>query len=161
MASGVWWPRKIAPAWRNGGQDGLRIVERQLDMFGGDAIGQRRGGVEAVDGDDGAELLPALAGDGLLGQERELAIDLGGHGIGQARIGGDENGLGPCPVLGLGDEIGGDPGGIGGAIGDDEDFGGPGDHVDADLAEDLALGGGDEGIARPTTLSTRAMAGVP
>ena len=32
-------------------------------------------------------------------------------------------------------------------VGDDEDLGRPGDHVDADAPEDPALGGGDKGVA--------------
>ena len=90
-----------------------------------------------------------------LGSRLNCRSTSSGDGIGQALFGGDENGLGPCPVLGLGDEIGGDPGGIGRAIGDDEHFGGAGDHVDADLAEDLALGGGDIGIAGADDLVDR------
>jgi hypothetical protein len=53
----------------------------------------------------------------------------------------------PPPCSALGDEIGGDPGGIGRAIGNDQHFGGARDGIDADLAEDLALGGSDIGIA--------------
>ena len=38
------------------------------------------------------------------------------------------------------------------AVGDHQDLGGPGDHVDADLAEHLALGLGDVGVARADDL---------
>ena len=50
-------------------------------------------------------------------------------------------------MLGLRQQIGGDPVGIAGVVGDDEHFRGAGDHVDADLAEHLPLGRGDIGIA--------------
>ena len=55
-------------------------------------------------------------------------------------------------MLGLGQKVSGDPVGIVVAIGDDENFRRAGDHVDADRAEDDALGGGDIGIARPDDL---------
>ena len=51
-------------------------------------------------------------------------------------------------VLGLAEQVGGDPVGIVLAVGDDEDFARPGDHVDADDAVELALGLGDLGVAR-------------
>ena len=50
-------------------------------------------------------------------------------------------------MLGLAEQIGGDPVGIVGAVGDHQDFRRPGDGIDADLAEHFALGGGDLGIA--------------
>ena len=50
-------------------------------------------------------------------------------------------------VLGLGEKIGGDPGGVVVLVGDDHHLGGSGDHVDADLAEHLALGGRHIGVA--------------
>ena len=50
-------------------------------------------------------------------------------------------------MLGLGEQVRGDPRGIVGGIGDHQDLGGAGDHVDADGAEDQPLGGGDIGVA--------------
>ena len=58
-------------------------------------------------------------------------------------------------MLGLGEEVGGDPVGIVVAVGDDQDLARAGDHVDADRAEHLALGGGDVGVARPDDLGDR------
>ena len=155
MASGVWWPRKIAPALRILRQQRLRIVDRQLDVLGGDAVGELDRLGQRGDDDDGAELVPALAGDLRARQQRELALDLVRDGIGERCVGGDEDRLRPAAVLGLRQEIGRDPGGIGGLVGDDQHFGRAGDHVDADGAEDLALGGGDIGVARPDDLVDR------
>ena len=45
-------------------------------------------------------------------------------------------------VLGLGQEIGGDPARVAGLVGEDQDLGRSGNHVDAHSAEDDALGGG-------------------
>ena len=50
-------------------------------------------------------------------------------------------------MLGLAQQIGGDPVRIVAAIGDHQNFRRPGDGVDADLAEHFALGGRDIGIA--------------
>ena len=50
-------------------------------------------------------------------------------------------------VLGLGEQIGGDPGRVVLSVGDHHHLGRPCHHVDADLAVDLALGGGDIGVA--------------
>jgi len=58
-------------------------------------------------------------------------------------------------VFGLRQQIGGDPVGIAGPIGEDQHLRGAGDHVDADFAEHDALGGGDVHIARPDDLGDR------
>ncbi len=58
-------------------------------------------------------------------------------------------------VFGLRQKIGGDPVRVAGPVGEDQDFGRPGDHVDADLAEHDALGRGDIGIARTDDLGDR------
>ena len=50
-------------------------------------------------------------------------------------------------VLGLGDQVGGDEVGPARAVGDDDHLAGPGDRVDADVAEDVLLGQRDEQIA--------------
>ena len=50
-------------------------------------------------------------------------------------------------MLGLGEEVGGDPLGVARAVGEDANLGGAGDLVDGDGAVDLALGGGDVGVA--------------
>ena len=52
-------------------------------------------------------------------------------------------------VLGLAHEVGRDQLGIRGVVGDHRDLRGAGEHVDADAAEQRALGFGDELVARP------------
>ena len=51
-------------------------------------------------------------------------------------------------VFRLRDDVGGDPFGVGFAVGNDHDFAGAGKEVDADFPEELALGFDDEGVAR-------------
>ena len=58
-------------------------------------------------------------------------------------------------MLGLRQKIGGNPVRIAIVIGDDQDFGGTGDHVDADFAEHDAFGGRHIGIARADDLGDR------
>ena len=55
-------------------------------------------------------------------------------------------------MLRLGQQVGRDPVGIGILVGDDQHLGRPGDHVDADLTEDPALGRGHVSVARPDDL---------
>ncbi len=50
-------------------------------------------------------------------------------------------------MLGLGQQIGGDPGGIDAVVGADDQLGGAGDRIDADVAEHQALGRGDVGVS--------------
>ena len=76
----------------------------------------------------------------------ELRFDFSTHRLAQARRGGDENRDGVGIVLGLGDKVGGDELRIP-AIGEDDGFGGAGEHVDGAIGADEALGGGDEAIA--------------
>ena len=52
-------------------------------------------------------------------------------------------------MLGLADEVGSNDFGIGVLVSEDQAVGGAGEHVDADAAEQDALGFGDELIARP------------
>ncbi len=66
---------------------------------------------------------------------------------GERRVVGDQDRLGGGVVLGLGEQVGGDPGRVVGGVGDDHDLGGAGQGVDADDAVEPALGGGDVGVA--------------
>ncbi len=50
-------------------------------------------------------------------------------------------------MLGLAEQVDGDPVWVRVGVGDDQHFGGTGHHVDAHAAVDLALGGGDKGVA--------------
>ena len=61
--------------------------------------------------------------------------------------GGEERGEAAEAVLCLGEEIGGDPVGIGGVVGKDEDFTGAGEKIEGDASEELAFGFDDPGAA--------------
>ncbi len=77
----------------------------------------------------------------------QLPFDGCFYRLGELGVIGGEDRLCARIVLGLRQEIGGDPIRIVVLVGDHQHFRGAGDHVDADGAEDLALGGGNIGIA--------------
>jgi hypothetical protein len=81
------------------------------------------------------------------GQGGKLAFHLNQHRFGKGAVGGDQADTGAHVVLGLGQKIGRDHLGVAGLVGEDVDLGGAGKLVDADGAEDLALGLVHEGIA--------------
>ena len=58
-------------------------------------------------------------------------------------------------MLSLGEKVRRDPGGIVILVGDHHDLGGSCHHVDANMAEYLALGGGDVGVAGANHLGYR------
>ena len=105
--------------------------------------------------DHRAEIAPA--GRRRLGarQALQLALDRLFDGFAEGRVVGDQDRLRRHVMLGLGQKVGGDPVRIVAAVGDHQHFRRPGDHVDADRAEHLALGGGDIGIAGADDLGDR------
>ncbi len=137
-----------------GGQP-LGIVDRELEMLGRYAVDQRHRIGQFADGDDGAMARPALGGDGGALETGKLRIDRRCHRVGKAGIVGDEDGLRGGVMLGLREEIGGDPGRIVAAVGDHQYLGGAGDEIDADSAEDAALGRRDIGVAGTDDLVDR------
>ena len=83
------------------------------------------------------------ARESVLSWEFDGPVDLGR----EPGIVGDQDRLGARIMLGLCQQVGGDPVGVAGFVGQYQDFGRPGDHVDADLAKHQALCGRNIGIA--------------
>ena len=110
-----------------------------------------------VDQDDRAEIAPARARRSRArGSVVELALDRRLDRVGEAGVVGDQDRLRAGVVLGLRQQVGGDPVRIvAGAVGDDQHLGRTGDHVDADRAEHLPLGGRDIGVAGADDLGDR------
>ena len=131
-------------------------LHRQLDVLGA-RCGRRsaRSVAEVAHQDDAAIVAPARAGD--LGARHRLQLRIDGLRdlLGERRIVGDQHRLRGGIVLGLRQQVGGDPGRIVVPVGDHQDLRRAGDQVDADLAEHAALGGGDIGIARAGDLVDR------
>ena len=137
-----------------GGQR-LGLLGDDLEMFGRQPIDERHRVFETLGDDDGAEIAPACAGYVTARQGRELARQALFDGIGEPGAVGHEDRLRRRIMFGLGQEVGGDPVGIGRRIGEHQHFRRAGDHVDADRAEDAALGGRHIGVAGPDDLGDR------
>ncbi len=143
------------------GGERVRVTRRDLEMLGRDAVSERRRFVQRAQHDDGAEVAPALAGDGAAGKRRELARHGLGHLCAKGCIVRHEDRLCGRVVLGLGEKVRGDPFGIVFGIRDHQNFGGPRDGIDAHCAEHLSLGSSDEGLPGPTIFATGAIVCVP
>ncbi len=89
----------------------------------------------------------ALPGDPGAGSAGECLLECGGERVGKRGIRRDTPTDRVLVVLRLGDEVGGDPGGARGGVGDDEHLGRPGDHVDPHFPNDLPFRLGDPAIA--------------
>jgi hypothetical protein len=80
---------------------------------------------------------------------RDLLAQLDIDRVRQLAAGGHQQAGGQHVVLGLGDEVGRDVGGVGGVVGEDRDLGRAGLRVDADDAAQRPLSGGHVNVARP------------
>ena len=125
---------------RGGGHD--------LQVFGGQAIGELHRLVPAPHQDDRAMRGPAGGGDvrpgaGCAGRDRPPPR----HRVGEARVVGDQDGLRRLVMLGLGQQVHRDMRGLVCRIGQHHHLGRAGDAVDADPAENLALGLRHIGVA--------------
>ena len=141
------------------GENRLRRGGHDLQMFGGDAVGECGGLVPVADQDDGAMAAPALAGDRRAGQvlsASAAALATAGPKVG---VVGDEHGLRLLVMFGLGQQVEGEMRRVIFASAMISDFRGAGDGIDPDLAENLALGLGDIGIAGADDGSTGAISG--
>ena len=90
------------------------------------------------------------------GKQLKFAFDRALDRAGELLVVGDEDRLCAGVMFGLRQKIGGDPIRIAGPVGEDQNLGRSGDHVDTDLAENDALGRGDVGIARADDLGDRS-----
>src|SRR5262249_4282193 len=113
------------------------ISSSDLEMLWSKSIGKRRCLVEVFDEDDGAETPPARPGHAPARQHGELRLNRGGHGSAEACVVGDEDRLRGSVVLGLSEEVGGNPRWVVVLVGNNDDLGRPGDHFDTYLAEHL------------------------
>lgn len=106
------------------------LAAHELEVFGGEEVADSCG-VGEVGGEDGEAVGEGLSG-GFGGWEcGELGFELELDGGDDGLIEGDEDGGSIGVVLGLGEEVGGDGCGGGGGVGDEDEFGGAGEHIDA------------------------------
>ena len=138
-------------------EDGAGVVDafgQGVGVFGGyfkvlrrQPVDERQRIGKRVDDDHGAMVAPARSSGLGPGQRLQMTVDGVQDVVGEVPVVGDQDGLGGGVVLGLAEQIGGDPVGVVEAVGEDQDFRRPGDHINADGAEDLALGGGHIDVA--------------
>ncbi len=135
----------------------LGVVERQLEMLGRDPVDQRRrlapNRATRMIAPCASQLARAIS---RARQAGEVALDRGfATAAAKSASSVIEDRLRRVVVLGLRQQIGGDPCRVVVPVGDDQDFRWAGDHVDADPAEDPPLGRRDIGVARPDDLVDR------
>ena len=151
-AAGVVAERLRAPVAEENASGGVDAIEQaardagQSEMLGRKKIDEANGVREIARDKHRAAFGKRAAREIRRRQRGELAIDFGGDFAAKARRGGNENRDGVGIVLGLSDQIGGDELRIA-ALGEDDRFGGAGEHVDGAIGADQPLGGGDEAIA--------------
>ena len=112
--------------------DSIGILGLNLKVFGGVGVGRVDGLVKTVGQHDGRlgagqRRVDAL---GVLGT-RHAVLEVLLHLVGNLGGVGEQHGTGELIMLGLADEVGGQQARVGGFIGDDADFSGAGDRVDA------------------------------
>ena len=126
----------------------VRVAGLDLQVLRGDVVGD----LDAL-GDVGAlygkALLQGRQGGAAVGFGKgvDLLVDLGVDVLDEFRTGAQQDGTSDHVVLGLGDEIGSDNGRVGGVVAYHQDLGRSGEHVDAALAADDALGGRDPHVS--------------
>jgi hypothetical protein len=128
-------------------QEPAGVFRQHLDMLVGRLVGLGDRLFEVVDQQDLATIAPRDARHLGGRQHGKLALDLGRQGFGQPAAGGDQHGGRGRPVLGLAQKVGRDHLRVRAVVGDHQDLGRAGQKVDADPAEQLALGLGDIGVA--------------
>ncbi len=138
----------VAHLW----QHCLGLGQGELQVLRGDAIDQLHRLVTVAAVNQGPAAGQRLAHDRLALQGRQQACNGRLDPIQVGFVPAHQQRLGVLVVLGLGEQVHGQPVGIGAAVGDHQDLRGPGNHVDAYLAEHRPLGGGHVDVARPHDL---------
>ena len=128
-------------------QPALRVSDRQLQVLRRNAVGNHHGFIHVGHLDQCATALQRGADDLGTLHGRQQAVDAGLDGVEEGGIRADQDRLGIFVVLGLGEQVHGDPVRIGLAIAHHQDFRRAGNHVDAALTEHMALGGGHIDVA--------------
>ena len=127
------------------GQLLIGVGGRDVQMLGSQQIGIA-GGFDFIAGENQRAVVEqTLTGEIAAREFAQLADERIADGFDQWRVPGDED-AGTGAVFGLRDQVAGDERGVGGFVGEYDDFTGAGDAVDVDFAEDVTLGEGHEQI---------------
>ena len=132
------------------GRQGLGILHQQLQVFGGEAVAELGGRLQAVALHDQAPVADGGPGDLRPGVARQLPLQGGRYRLGQVLAGGEQDGGGQGVVFRLGQQIRRHLVGLGGVVGDHQHLAGAGQGVDRHPAVHHLLGQGHVEIARPT-----------
>ena len=145
-------PQNTAPAWRTSVDERLGAVAQQLEVLGGDGVGDGDGGLGRVDEDAECPTRRASPRSRPAGASRGEPATSASTAVGHDLVPRDQPGQAVGAVLGLHDDVDGGEGRRHGGVGDDDDLRRPGEgrrHADAALAGDLPLGHGDVDVAGP------------
>ena len=116
-------------------------------MLWRDTVCKLRRGIEVRYGDDRTEVTPTRPGDGAPFERFKKPVHRFAYRTPKGAVGGDQQRLGAFVMFRLAQQVERDPFRVIIRIGDDQNLGRAGDHVDAHLAEDPALGRRDKGVA--------------
>ena len=116
-----------------------RVIHADFQMLRRDDVDGLNRLVHIIGHDDFAVGVHAGAGNGGAWQLRNLHLQLGLHGLGQLPAVGDQHRAGQLVMLGLAQQVGGYPCGVAAAVCQHQNLGRAGNHINANLAENLAL----------------------
>ena len=133
-------PRKTGPAFRTCAASGSRVGDEQLEVLGRVVVRARD---RLVAGDATSSIRDA-------GRSRGAAT-----ASASSALVGHQDRLAVGAVLGLGEQVGGARGRVGGLVGDHEHLARPGGQVDRDAARDEQLRRGHPPVAGPDDLGDR------
>ena len=123
------------------------IVNAELQMLRSDLVGDVDGLHQIVGNNNFAVIVDGCPGDGGTGQQGDLVFQFRLNGLREICVVGDQHGAGHLVVFRLAQEVRRHMAGIGGGVGNHQNFTGACDHVDGDSSEDLLLGFGNVCIA--------------
>ena len=145
---------KIAPALRIARRERFGVVGHDFEMFGRQPVDERDGVFEIGRRDNGAEIrqnAPAISPRGKVASWLATAFStVGESALSVIRI---DCAAASCSAWAR--RSAAIQSGLA-VVGEDQNFRRAGDHVDADLAEDAALGGCDKGVAGTDDLGDRS-----
>src|SRR5690606_11581445 len=136
-------------------QQVLGVTGRDFQVFRRDMVADLTGLVQIADVDQGTATRQAATDDVRAWHGGEQTFDGRFNLVQEVRIGTQQDGLGQLVVFSLGEQVHRHPVSRSTAVADDQDFGGAGNHVDANDAKDAAFGSGDIGVAGADNLVYR------
>ena len=129
-------------------QAGPWVPHQEFDVFRGDTIGQPDAFAQVLHHHNRTEVAQGLSDGVAAVQAGDLPFDFVRDPPGEVDARRDaDGGFEAAAVFGLGQQVRGDVSGVGGFVGQNDDFAGAGDHVDIDGSEDQLFRDLDGGVA--------------